>query len=147
MRLVQIFSSVMEDDLLLSCGTRAFQEQSFDDDRQGMVSHLSSSDYSYALSVLWVRQRPRLSIRILIWVLPSDTHWFCDKTAKIATQLILMAVVVVVLWWCYHHHHLHHSTTIKLKDFWIRVWKRADPPPPFVKVFHKILLFFKGWLP
>ena len=53
MRLVRIFFySVMEDNLLLSSGTRAFQEQSFDDDRQGMVSHLSSSDHSYVLSVL-----------------------------------------------------------------------------------------------
>ena len=64
----------MEDNLLLSCGSRAFQEQSFDNDRQGMVSHLSSSGHSYALSVLWVRQGPRLSIRIVIWILPSDTH-------------------------------------------------------------------------
>ena len=36
-----------------------------------------------------------------IWHVNRD--WFCDKTAKITTQLILMAVVVVD-WWCYHHH-------------------------------------------
>ena len=32
-------------------------------------------------------------------------------------------------------------------NFWIRVWKRADPPPPFVNKIHKTVLFFKGWLP
>ena len=25
--------------------------------------------------------------------------------------------------------------------------KTGRPPPPFVKVFHKILVFFKRWLP
>ena len=34
MRLLRIFCSVVEDDLLLSSGTRAFQEQPLDDDRQ-----------------------------------------------------------------------------------------------------------------
>ena len=34
----------------------------------------------------------------------------------------------------------------ELLNFWIRVWKQTDPPP-FVKVFHKIPVFFKGWLP
>ena len=35
----------------------------------------------------------------------------------------------------------------ELLNFWIRVWKHSDPSPPFVKTFHKITFFFKGWLP
>ena len=60
--------------------------------------------------------------------------------------------------WCYEPHicqyHTHQSILFWPKichfeplNFWIRVWKRADPLPPFVKNFHKTVVFFKVWLP
>ena len=38
-----------------------------------VASHSSALDNKLFLGLLWSRQGPRLSIRIVIWILPSDT--------------------------------------------------------------------------
>ena len=80
----------------------------------------------------------------------------CDKTAKIITRAIRNSDVQQD--WCYEPHicqyHTHQSILFWPKichfeplNFWIRVWKRADPPPRLWTKFIKPYYFLKDGFP